>query len=51
MVIDCQQDSGETSDGKIFIRTLTTTLLQIFCKIILNSEVIVKSILNPDDNF
>ena len=29
----------------------TTTLLQTFCKIILNSKVIVKSKLDPEDNF
>ena len=33
------------------IRTLPTTLLQIFCKIIPNSKDIVKSIIAPDDNF
>ena len=38
-------------EGEMLIRTLSTTLLQIFCKIILNSEVIVKSIIDPDDNF
>ena len=37
---------------KIFEREmLTTTLLQIYCKIVLNSKVIVKSIFVPDDNF
>ena len=33
------------------MRTLPTTLLQTFCKIILNSKVIIKSIIDPDDNF
>ena len=33
------------------MRTKPTTLLQIFCKMILISKVIVKSILDPDDNF
>ena len=37
--------------GEMLIRTLPTSLLQIFCKIILNSKVIVKSIIDPDDNF
>ena len=37
-------------DGEMLIGTLATTLLQIFCKIILNFLVIVKSILDPDDN-
>ena len=35
----------------MLFRTLPTTLLQIFSKIILNSKVSVKSILDPDDNF
>ena len=35
----------------MLIRTLPTTLLQIFCKIIPNSKVIVKSIIAPDNNF
>ena len=34
----------------MLIRTSPTTLLQIFCKIILNSQVIVKSIIDPDNN-
>ena len=33
------------------IRTLPTTVLQIFCKIILTFEVIVISIIDPDNNF
>ena len=33
------------------IRTLPTTLLQISCKTIPNSKVIVKNIIAPDDNF
>ena len=32
------------------MRTLHTTLRQIFCKIIFNSKVIVKYIIDPDDN-
>ena len=35
----------------MLIRTLSTTFLKIFCKIILNSKVIVKSIFNPDNKF
>ena len=41
---------GKIFEGEMLIRTLPTTLLQIFCKIILNSKVIVKSIIDPDDN-
>ena len=33
------------------MRTLPTTLLQKCCKTILNLQVIVKSIIDPDDNF
>ena len=36
--------------GRMPFRTLLTTLLQIFCENILNSQVIVKSMLNPDNN-
>ena len=32
-------------------RTLSTTLLQILCKSILNSIVIAKSVSDPDDDF
>ena len=41
----------KTFDGEMSVRTSQTTLLQIFCKTILNFKVIVKSILDPDDNF
>ena len=37
--------------GEMSIRILSTTLLQKFCKMILNLKVIVKSIIDPDDNF
>ena len=35
-------------DGEMFISILQTTLLQIFCKIILNFQVIFKSIKDPE---
>ena len=38
------------SSGILFM-IMPTTLLQIFCKIILNYKVIIKSIIDPDDNF
>ena len=41
---------GKLFEWEMLIRTLPTTLLQIFCKIILNSKIIVQSILDPDDN-
>ena len=34
---------------KMFIRTIPTTLLQIFCKTIFNFLVIVKYVLDPDN--
>ena len=37
--------------GEMSISILSTTLFQIFCKIILNFTVIIKSIIDPDDNF
>ena len=38
-------------DGEMLIKTLPPTLLQIFCEIFHISKVIVKSIVDPDDNF
>ena len=38
-------------DGEMSMSTFLTTLLQIFCTIIFKSEVIVKSIPDPDVNF
>ena len=34
----------------MLIRTIPTTLFQIFCKIIPNSKVIIKSVINSDNN-
>ena len=34
----------------MFIKSLSTTPLQIFCKIVLNGQVIDKSIIDPDDS-
>ena len=36
-------------EGEMFITTLYTTLLQIFCELLLNSKVIPKHITGPDD--
>ena len=36
--------------GEMLMRTLPTSLLELFCKIILNSKVIAKSTIDPDDN-
>ena len=46
---------GQKHNGKIFevqmwIQILTTAFLQIFCKMIFNIQVIVESIIYPDDN-
>ena len=38
-------------EGAMLIRTLPTSLLQIFCEAILNFQVIVKSVKDPCDNF
>ena len=38
-------------EGELFIRSISTTPLQIVCKIILNFQVIVKSIRDQDGNF
>ena len=46
-----QRHSKKTFDGEMLIRTLTTTLLQISCKNFLNSKVIVKNIIDPDNHF
>ena len=35
-------------EGEMSIRTLSTTLLQMFCKIILHSQVIVKGVIESD---
>ena len=42
---------GKRFEGEMFIRTIPTTLLQIFCKIILDFQVNFISIIYPDDNF
>ena len=41
---------GEIFEEETLVRTLPTTLFQIFCVPILNSLVIVKSIIDPDVN-
>ena len=38
-------------DREILIWKLSTTILQIFCKIIFNSNIIVKSMRYPDNEF
>ena len=45
------QNQPDNFEGEMLTKTLPTTLLQIFCKIIPKSKVIVKSITDPDDNF
>ena len=37
--------------GRNVNQNITITLLEIFCKIIFNSEVIFKSVIDPDNNF
>ena len=36
-------------EEELFIATLSTTLLQIFCKVMLHSKIIFKSMSGPDD--
>ena len=38
-------------DGEMFIRSLSTTLLQIFLKIILNLKLIAQFDIDPDNYF
>ena len=45
------KNSLQNTDREMLIRTLRKTLLQTFCKIILNSKVIVIISFDPDDNF
>ena len=51
LMISMKRHSWETFEEGMSLRTLPTTLLQIFRKIIFNSKVIAKSIKDPDDNF
>ena len=44
-------DNWEIFGGEMLIRTLITTLPQMFCKIILIFKVIFKSTIGPEDNF
>ena len=46
-----QKHSKKIIDEEMSIRTLPITLLQIFCKIIRNSNVFVKSTSDPDEKF
>ena len=46
-----KQDFRKYMKVEMLIGTEKTTLYQIFKNIIINSKVIVKSILDPDDNF
>ena len=45
-----QARTGKTFEEEMSVRTLSTYLLQIFCKINLDSKVIVKSTLGPNNN-
>ena len=42
---------GQIIEGEMLIGTLPSTPLQMFCMIILDLEVNVKSIVDPDNNF
>ena len=41
---------GNVLEGEMLTRTLTTTLLELFCKISLYSNVFVKIVINLDDD-
>ena len=45
------ENIAPTFDEEMLIRANATTLLQVFCKIILNYKVIVKRSLDPDETF
>ena len=42
---------GKIFAGEMLLRTLSTTLLQNVCYIVISLQVIVKDSLDPDDNF
>ena len=46
-----QNHIQENIEGEIFMRIYPATLFQNFSTIILNLQMIVKSIMDPDDNF
>ena len=46
-----QKHMWKKSERQMLFRTLPTTLHQIFCKSTLNSKAIVKSILDPDNDY
>ena len=46
-----QRHNWTEIEGEMLIRTLSTTLFQLFCKIVLNSKVIDINVKEPDDNF
>ena len=48
--LSCESIVRKISEGETLIRTQSTTLFQIFYKIIFNFQVISKSIVDPDDN-
>ena len=38
-------------EGELLIRAFTLTLIQIFCEVIFDFQVIVKIVIDPDVNF
>ena len=51
LIKSCRQKwSLKTSKGEMLFIPLPTTLLQIFCIIIFNSQVVGNSFIDPDDN-
>ena len=44
-----EKNGRKIFEGELFIKTLSTTLLQIICILVLYSDVIIESINGPDD--
>ena len=49
--LQSKSEAGKIFDGEMSMRTLSTTFHHIICKTILDSLVIIKNIIEADDNF
>ena len=49
LTILAKANLGKIFEGEMLFKGLQTTLLQIFCKIILNFKVVIESIIGPDN--
>ena len=50
-ILQAKSKVSKTIEGGMLYKTLPTILFQIFFKNILNFKVIIKSIVDPDENF